>query len=76
MQKLTKKQRAIIGNLDPKCEDCQHFRQHRGVIMCHRMTPFLAYKETQRLKPQYGTMNCGIEGTGFLPNKMLSASGE
>lgn len=72
MKKLTKKEREIINNLDPKCEDCKHYRNHNGRLMCHRMTPFLACKETQRLCPAGSTMNCGTEGRHFSPNDVFS----
>lgn len=72
MKKLTKKQREIIDNLNPRCEDCAHYRAHRGAMMCHRLTPFLAYKETQRLHPAGSTMNCGTAGREFTPNNKVS----
>jgi len=73
VKKLTKKEQAIIDNLDPKCEDCEHYRDHRGRMMCHAMAPFLAYKETARLRPHGSTMNCGTEGQHFKPNASLHA---
>ena len=69
MKKLTKKQQEILDNLDPRCEDCQHYRRWRGSMMCHRLSPFLASKETQRLRQAGSTMNCGTEGREFMPNK-------
>jgi hypothetical protein len=68
VKKLTKRERAIIDNLDPRCEDCAHYRDHRGNPMCHAMAPFLAYKETARRRPHGSTMNCGTEGQHFKPN--------
>jgi hypothetical protein len=69
MKKLTKKQSAIIENLNPRCEDCHHYRAHKAKMMCHYMTPFLATKETQRLASTAGNrMNCGTEGRNFAPN--------
>ena len=68
MKKLTKKQREIIDNLNPRCEDCEHYREHKGRMMCHAIAPFLAYKETARLHPHGTTMNCGTEGKHFKPN--------
>jgi hypothetical protein len=66
MKKLTKKQREIIDNLNPRCEDCKHYRDRNGKMMCYALEPFLAYKETQRLAR--GGMNCGPEGANFEPN--------
>lgn len=68
MKTLTKKQSEIIDNLSPRCEDCKHYRSDTGRMMCQRMSPFLAYKHTQRLRPRGTTMNCGIEGFNFEPN--------
>ena len=68
MKKLTKKQREIIASLNPRCEDCQHYRAHKGKMLCHYLAPFLATKETQRLRPRYGvSLNCGTEGLHFAP---------
>lgn len=68
MKKLTKKQGEIIANLQPRCEDCQHYRESKGTMMCHYLAPFLATKETQRLRPRTGvSLNCGTEGRNFAP---------
>ena len=72
MKKLTKKQQEIIDNLKPRCEDCLFYRRWRGAMMCYRISPFLASKETQRLRPAGSTMNCGIEGRHFMPNQRVS----
>ena len=68
MKRLTNKQHEIIANLSPKCEDCKHYRENKGVMMCHFMSPFLAYTEYQRVHPAAGTMNCGTEGRNFTHN--------
>jgi len=68
VKKLTKKEREIIDNLSPRCEDCAYYRDHYGKIMCHAMAPFLAYKKTARLRPHGTTKNCGTEGQHFKPN--------
>lgn len=67
MKKLTKKQQKIIDELNPKCEDCIHYRDNNGRLMCHYMLPFLVYKETARIRPHGETMNCGIEVQHFSP---------
>ena len=73
MKKLTKKQREIIASLNPRCEDCRHYRDTTGKMMCHYLSPFLATKETQRLASTSGVkMNCGTEGRNFAPNSVIS----
>lgn len=75
MKKLTKKQKLIIENLNPKCEDCIHYLKSEtsrpyldndGKLMCYFMYPFAAYKEARRLHPHGKTFNCGIEGQHFF----------
>lgn len=68
MKRLTKQDRKIIDNLDPRCEDCKYYRDHNGRMMCYVMIPFLALKETARRRPRGTTMNCGTEGHYFVPN--------
>ena len=69
MKKLTKRNREITENLNPRCEDCAHYKESRGRMMCHFMEPFLASKETQRLRPRSGvSMNCGTAGHNFTHN--------
>lgn len=68
MIKLTKKQQAVIDGLVPRCEDCDHYKDYKGRLMCHQLSPFLATKETQRLRPAAGmSMNCGTAGRWFTP---------
>jgi hypothetical protein len=68
MKKLTKKQQAIIAGLSPKCEDCRHYKPHGDKMMCFRMEPFLATKETQRVRESVKpSLNCGTQGLNFSP---------
>jgi hypothetical protein len=68
MKKLTKKQQAIIAGLFPKCEDCRHYKPHGDKMMCFRMDPFIAAKETQRVRESVKTsLNCGTQGLHFSP---------
>ena len=80
MKKITKKQQEIIDNLNPPCEDCLYYRRWRGEMMCYRLSPFLASKETQRIRQAGSTMNCGTEGRHFTPNpgadRMANEKGE
>jgi hypothetical protein len=77
--KLTKKEQAIIANLNPKCEDCRHYKNEESdVMMCFHAAPFIAYKETQRLKENCfpRNMNCGIKGRWFQPKNMKGTKDE
>lgn len=66
MKQLTKRERDILANIDPRCEDCEHYREHRGSMMCHYASPFLAYTHTQRRTKPKRSMNCGAEGNNFV----------
>jgi hypothetical protein len=73
---LTHKERVTLQNLDPKCEDCDYYREYNGRLMCHAMAPFYAAKETARRRPRGKTKNCGKEGYYFKPKESNSIKKE